>query len=234
MSSSKLPRANAVNATSGSPAVGHGNKLDHSYSNSKQRSPSPELTMMPDLDTNTPAKPAEKRLKGELTLSDLQHNIATIVNERADSLENMITRNTVSIDALKKSIDFAFTEVSNLKSQMSIVRNTCEINEKRLTEVELQINEAERYQRRWNLRLHGIPEALEENIKEKVLKICATVVEEPQMKLKDSIDIVHRLGRYDKQQKKPRATIIRFSNRTTRDLVWRRAKGSVFLSDNRL
>lgn len=233
MSSTKPSRTNAVNATNGSPA-GHRKNLEHSYSNSGQRSPSPELEKFPDLDSDTPAKPAEKHLKGELTLSDLQHNIATVVNERADSLENMITRNTVSIDALKKSIDFAFTEVSNLKSQMSTVKRTCERNEKRLTDVEMQINKAERYQRRWNLRLHGIPETMHENVKEKVLKICATVVEEPEMKLKDNIDIVHRLGRYDKEQKKPRATIIRFSNRTTRALIWRRAKGSAFLSENRL
>lgn len=72
---------------------------------------------MPDLDSDTQTKPAEKRLKGELTLSELQHNIAAVVNERADSLENMMTHNTVSTDALKKSIDFAFAEVSDLKSQ---------------------------------------------------------------------------------------------------------------------
>lgn len=65
----------------------------------------------------------------------------------------------------------------------------------------MQINEAERYQRRWNLRPHGIPETMCENIKENVTEMCAAVVEEPQMKIKD--DIVHRLGRYDKQQKKP-------------------------------
>lgn len=112
------------------------------------------------------------------------------------------------------------------------MKSTCERNDRRLTEVKSQINEAERYQRRWNLRLHSIPKTMHENIKRKVIEVCSAVVGEPQTKL--GIDIVHRLGRYDKQQKKPRTTIIRFSNRTTRDLVWRRAKGCAFLSENNL
>lgn len=195
---------------------------------------SPELTPLPESDPNTPAKPAEKRLKGDLTLTQLQNNIAGLINVRADSLESLINHNTVSIDALKKSLDFVFTEVETLKADMRVVNRTCENNSQRLSEVEMRFNEAERYQRRWNLRLHGIPENKQENIKAKVADICCAVVGENQAKIKEDIDIAHRLGRFNDNQKKPRTTIIRFTNRSSRDLVWRLAKNSSFLKENKL
>ncbi len=63
---------------------------------------SPELTPLPDSDSYTPAKPDGKRLKGDLMLTQLQSNVARLINERADSLESMVNHNTISIDALKK------------------------------------------------------------------------------------------------------------------------------------
>lgn len=109
----------------------------------------------------------------------------------------MISHNTISIEALKKSIDFVFTEVANLKTDVKSVKSTCENNVQRLSAVELKINKAERYQRRWNLRLHGIPEDRQENIKAKVADICCEVVGETQAKIKEDIDIAHCLGRYN-------------------------------------
>jgi hypothetical protein len=45
-----------------------------------------------------------------MSLHELQNNIigiiSTKINERADNLESMINHNALSIDALKKSIDF--------------------------------------------------------------------------------------------------------------------------------
>ncbi|CAL8258038.1 unnamed protein product [Arctogadus glacialis] len=100
----------------------------------------------------------------------------------------------VSIDALKKSIDFAFAEVDSLKTNMKVVKTTTEKNEQKLSELELKLNDAERYQRRWNLRLHGGPEEKQEDIKAKVINICCSMV--PDAKIREDIDIVHRLGRY--------------------------------------
>ena len=208
---------------------------DHEYAcSSITGRQSPELTPLPVSDPNTPVKPDEKRLKGDLTLSQLQHNIAGLINERADNLESLVNHNTVSIDGLKKSIDFVFAEVETLKADMKVVNVACENNIQKLSEVEMRLNEAERYQRRWNLRLHGIPENKQENIKAKVSDICCAVVGENQSMIKEGIDIAHRLGRFNDKQKKPRTTIIRFTNRSSRDLVWRMAKNSSFLTENKL
>nr|XP_024001452.1 uncharacterized protein LOC112079873 [Salvelinus alpinus] len=114
-------------------------------------------------------------------------------------------------EAIKKSADFIFGEVKTLKSDMKNVEVICQENEKKVAELELKVNEVERYQCRWNLRLHGIPEQAGEDIKCKVVNICGTVIPESKAKLQENVDIVHRLGRLNDQDKRPRSTIIRFT-----------------------
>lgn len=74
----------------------------HSYA----RPNSPGLATLPD--DSVPNTPNPKRERREPTPSELQENIVRIlsgkINERADGLEEMIKRNTVSIEALKKKI----------------------------------------------------------------------------------------------------------------------------------
>lgn len=45
----------------------------------------------------------------------MEHNIVAAINVRADNLEGLITKNAVSLETLKKSIDFAFAEVESLQ-----------------------------------------------------------------------------------------------------------------------
>ena len=170
---------------------------EHDYNGSQ----SPELCPLPESDPSTPSKPDGKRLKSDLTLTQVQNNIASLINERSDNLESMINLNTVSIDALKKSIDFVFTEVETLKADVKAVKLTCENTVQRTSELEMKLNETERYQRRWNLRLHGILENKQENIRAEVADICSAMVGTTHAKIKENIDIIrvasmtHRRGR---------------------------------------
>ena len=77
----------------------------------------------------------------------------------------------------------------------------CQENEKKVAEFEQRVNEEERFQRRWNLRLHGIPEQTNEDIKCRVVDICGAVIPESKAKLQENVDIVHRLGRLKDQDK---------------------------------
>lgn len=154
-----------------------------------------------------------------MSSADLQNNIVAAINVRADNLAGMITRNTVSIEALKKSVDFAFAEVESLKNDMKEVKFASERHVQQIADQQLKVNEAERYGRRWNLRLYGIPEGNPEDIKTKVINICCAVLPDSQQKMTDDTDIVHCLGRYQGSQNRPRATIICFTTRSTRDLL---------------
>ncbi|CAI5685939.1 unnamed protein product [Oreochromis niloticus] len=203
---------------------------EHDYNRSK----SPELMPLPDSDPDTPARPDGKKHKGDITLADVQNNIATLINERSDNLEAMISKKTVNIEAMKKSIDFMFLEIESLKNVTKTVKATCEKNSSRMSQVELKVNEVERYHRRWNLRLSGVAEQKQEDITRKALDICCTVAGETRAGFKNSSDVVHRLGRYSEAQKKPRLVIIRFVTRSARDLIWRKAKNCSFLKENHM
>jgi len=51
---------------------------------------------------------------------------------------------------------------------------------------------------------------------------------------KDQREHRHHSGRFNDTQKRPRTTIIRFTNRSSRDLMWRMAKDCSFLKDKKL
>ncbi len=67
-------------------------------------------------------KPQRKKSRGDISLTELQDNIIVAltskIKESADDLGKMISKNTVSIEGLKKSIDFVFEEVNALKTDM--------------------------------------------------------------------------------------------------------------------
>lgn len=39
-----------------------------------------------------------------------------------------------------------------------------------------RVADMERYSRRWNMKMHGIPEAVKENVREEVIRICQEVL----------------------------------------------------------
>ena len=60
------------------------------------------------------------------------------------------------------------------------------------------------------------------------------MVPDAHAKIRKDIDIVHRLGRYQENMRRSRMTIIRFTNRSTRDLLWKKAKTCEYLTKNKL
>lgn len=92
-----------------------------------------------------------------------------------------------------------------------------------------RVTDLERYGRRWNLRLNGLPETTTENVREEVIHVCQEVLPQEATKLPDSIDVAHWLGTKRANETRPRAIIIRFTARRFRDAVWKAAKNSEFL-----
>lgn len=183
-----------------------------------------------------PDSPMPKKGKMEPSLAELQDNVVRLlgeqINMRADGLEKMIHLNTVSIDALKKSSEFLFKEVNDMKADVKAAKKASTEHEKKIAELEAKVNEAERYQRRWNLRLYGLPEQVGENVKLRVIEVCQAVIPEAKKSVHDHIDISHRIGR--KEPNRARPTIIRFSSRSTKELVWKKAKMSEYLKTRKL
>ena len=115
--------------------------------------------------------------KEEPTLSELQSTIITAViekiNERADQTDKAVHYNTTQIDDLKKSLEFCHEEVLDLKKTNSTLQERCKLLDQKVSELELRVNDADRYSRRMNLRLYGVPEDNKDNnIKKTVQDIC--------------------------------------------------------------
>lgn len=193
-----------------------------------------EFVVLPD---SAPTTPATKKGKMEPTLSELQDNIVRLVAEKlkenAESLASLIKKNADSIESLKESTEFLAREVQTVKADVVIVKQVNEKQEGRIAKLEEKVNEMERYHRRWNLRLYGLEEKEGENVKERVIEICKAVVKSNNGEdLQFHVDVSHRIGK--KKPDKTRAVITRFTLRSTRDLVWKSAKGSDFLKANKL
>lgn len=72
--------------------------------------------------------------------------------------------------------------------ELKLLKLNVRVTSKRCPTLKMRINEAGRYHYRWNLRLHCIPQSNQDDIKEKVVDICSTVVGDNHTKIKDNID----------------------------------------------
>ncbi|KAL0146668.1 hypothetical protein M9458_058008 [Cirrhinus mrigala] len=200
----------------------------HSYANSDG-----DIPPLPD---SGPCTPAAKKGKPEPSLTELQDNIVRLVAEKikenADNLANLIKKNADTIEALKESSEFLFNEVQDMKKEITAVKKKSDDQQKIITDVEDRLNEMERYHRRWNLRLYGLQEQEGEDVKQRVIDICKTVIQDPGEDLRLQIDISHRIGR--KEDGKTRPVITRFTSRSTKERVWKCAKNSEFLKNKKL
>jgi len=204
----------------------------------------PDFPSLPITPSSTPSKPpAPKKMKSQRSVGldgeDIVQRISVIFNTRIDSLEKsmekMISNNTLKIEGLKKTVDFACAEIREVKGKVTHIDDRVNMAEKKTILLEQRITELENYSRRWNLRLYGMAENVaDQNIRQEVIHICQSILPEHKAKLPDVIDSVHRLGQLKKGATKPRGIILQFCARIYRDAVWKAAKKSTFLQNNKL
>ena len=194
----------------------------------------------------TPTKPPPSKkgkcdttgnaMETDLTLADaleLVSSLAQLINTRSDKLESLIMENKTVITDLKKQIQTICEDVNSVKGKVAQVKQFYHEEKKRTGVLETRITDLERYSRRWNLRLNGIPETVEnQQVRMEVIKICQAVLPEDKKRLPEVIDTVHHLG--TKNAKGPRSVIIQFSPRIHRAAVWTAAKNSRYLRDHGL
>ncbi|KAK7925199.1 hypothetical protein WMY93_007509 [Mugilogobius chulae] len=207
------------------------NMFEHSYAdvnNFETLEIDADFAPLPDTPINSPAP--KKACSGDTEPS--LRSILKAVNDRADEVKILITQNSEDIKEIKTSITFLHEEVDDIKKQNKARQIKCEKFENDIEKLQERVADAERYKRRWCLRLYGVPEHDQENVKEKVTTICQKVVPLLGSKVAGGIDVVHRLGRRDGN--KSRGIIILFALRTLRDEVWRNAKTNAYLRENKL
>uniref|UniRef100_A0A8C7Y858 L1 transposable element RRM domain-containing protein n=1 Tax=Oryzias sinensis TaxID=183150 RepID=A0A8C7Y858_9TELE len=138
--------------------------------------------------------------------------------KRFDDLEKKLEGIENRMDGIGKSTKENTENIVKLQERVEhLTLENKELREKCL--------ESERYKRRWDLRLMGVPKKDNENTREVVLGILTRVVPMSVEKLRDTVDTVHRLGKRGAvNNNMPRAIIIQFAMCTVRDEVWRKSK----------
>ncbi|KAL0148404.1 hypothetical protein M9458_056304 [Cirrhinus mrigala] len=131
--------------------------------------------------------------------------------QRFIRFEKQIKANSSAIDKNKKDTSELQSQVAHLKKENAILNSVCE--------------ERARYKRRWNLRLTGLPEKDDENVRETVIGILIRIFPVSVERLRDTVDTVHRLGKREgaaTSNNVSRVVIIQFGMRTIRDEVWKK------------
>lgn len=187
------------------------------------------LNPLPDTPLQSPV--TKKGKPAAYDEDSLVTRLSSIINSRADSLEKKVT---IEMEGLKKTINFVSEELKDIKKKIKEVDAKVKKDEQRVSSCESRITELERYSRRWNLRLAGVPENDLEDVKVKVVDICQKTIMNENVKVAEGIDVVHRLGKKDHNKRTPRNIIIRFLSRTLRDVLWKTAKQSTFLRENKM
>ncbi len=192
-----------------------------------------EFPTLPVTPSDSPAaKKKTTNVKSVKSDSDIIGTLSGLINERSDSIEKLVSGNSVRIDELSKKIDIAFADIKEVQSKICKVEGRVLELEKPVKMLEQRMDESESYSRRVNLRLYGVPENKDENVRLQTVKICQSVLPEESSRLSSVIDIAHRLGQKSTADSRPRPIIIQFTSRMMRNEVWKRAKISTYLKAN--
>jgi len=198
------------------------------------KSPAPKLRRVEDSTTDA-------------ILSQLS-SLSQLINSRSDALEKLVsdnsvviadvkmavTENTKQIAGIKDSFDAVCAEVNSVKERVDRCESLIEACKVNTDKAEQRVSQLEAYSRRWNLKLYGLEENDQQDLRHEFIQICLRLLPEAKTKLPDAIDVVHRLGPRKPGNIQPRGVIARFSSRFYRDAVWRSAKNSGFLKTKNL
>ena len=173
----------------------------------------------------------EKLEKVESKLEDLENYVKSVdakvstLQTKVESFESFQKKTEDTVESIENGMSFANTEVESLKKRLQKTEN-------RLAQLKDKKLYMEVYQRRENLRFFGIQEAdtAEEDTREVLVDFLKTKLD---IKDADALEFqrVHRIGKRDDSDDKPRQIIARFLRYPDREKVMsnaRKLKGQGF------
>ncbi|ROL43507.1 hypothetical protein DPX16_0404 [Anabarilius grahami] len=196
----------------------------------------------------TPAKsPPSKKSKKKSETRETCGDIANILNaiqalsakqdatfQKLISIENSTDATTKAVDNLSVVVQKLVSDVNEHSEKMCrIARDITELQSSD-KDAKSRIEQLERYSRRWCLKVHGVPETKNEDLRSIVKNILEHVAPGISGNLNDALDVMHRVGRRNLDHGTHRNIIIRFSTRLFRDTAWKAAKDNAYLKESRL
>lgn len=139
---------------------------------------------------------------------------------QVELINAQIRENSTMTGSLAKALEFNAAELKECKSNVSTLEEKVAAQEKENSDLKKRTGEHERYSRRWNLRIKGIKETMNENTREEGITLFKKVAQ----KMEEIVDTAHRVRR--KEEKRTRQVIVQFVKRQHRDEIWRMMKES--------
>ncbi|XP_060762132.1 uncharacterized protein LOC132871716 [Neoarius graeffei] len=145
-------------------------------------------------------------------------NLTALVEDFGAQLK----QNNIMIANVAKAAEFNAANIKEGQEKTKVLENAVRELQKENLELKEKTEELERYQRRWNLRLNGLPETEGENTRQEVAELIARMIPEWSHKMDIILDTVHRLGK--PKPGKTHQIILQFTSRTHHDALWKQAK----------
>ncbi|KAG1956933.1 hypothetical protein F2P79_008389, partial [Pimephales promelas] len=125
---------------------------------------------------------------------------------------------------ISKAVDFNAAEIKEYKQKYAVLEKKTAVLEKSNEDLRLKTSELERYKRRWNLRIKGMKEHVDEDARKEVTDLLGTIAPHLAQKLEDVVDSVHWIGK--RESGRHRQMIVQFTMRKYRDEFWKITKNS--------
>lgn len=181
----------------------------------------------------TPSKiPTGKKTKttkenevSNLTILEAIQSLEKNFNEQLSQLREQAKQSSGMIASLTKAVQFNAEEVKECKGKVTELEKCNEVLCKENQELKERIRDQERYKMRWCLKLKGLSEKRDENVRTDVIQLFKEIAPDmEQRQLEEAIDIVHRVGR--KEDNRNRHVVVLFVRRFVKEELWRRCKES--------
>ncbi|KAJ0063915.1 hypothetical protein NL108_013724 [Boleophthalmus pectinirostris] len=202
---------------------------------SPTKPPQPQKKIKPnDIDILSSSEPpyVATVLAAIKTQSDQIQDVRVLLTD----VQKDLKENTLTLTNLTKSVEYNSSQIKDckeknrkLESEVIQLKEKNADLEKRAAEVESRMAEAERYKRRWNLRLNGLKEDKGENTRDLVVSLLSKIAPHWKEKMGFILDSVHRVGPHTTNH--PRQVIMQFTMRIYRDELWRVTKKQSICKD---
>lgn len=122
-------------------------------------------------------------------------------------------------------MQFNAEEVKECKEKVTELEKQLKLLKSENDELKERIKEQERYKMRWCLKLKGLEEKCDENIRADTILLFRKIASNLEMRqLEEAIDVVHRVGKKENNRSTP--LIVLFVRRLIKEEIWCRSKDS--------
>ncbi len=151
---------------------------------------------------NTPTKgshvrkwvrPSEESLESILTAINTLCSRFDKQEIKLEDINTQIQENSTMIGSLAKELEFNAGELKECKSKVSTLEKKVSVMEKENISLKERCGEHERYSRRWNLRVKGMKESVNENTSDEIIKLLQKIAPQWAQKMDEVVDTVQRI-----------------------------------------